>query len=285
MRTSWRGCLAALVVCVAVTPVNADVLGLPSSSGWTGHGSRALRLPDGVPPELLVDSPGSTPLYFSRTTDDPPAEVDAQATTSPYEMHGAIEASGYADTYRVGGFFRDELFVESANGDPVEIELVFGVTGTWDVLGPDPFGLLRVLWMSPAGGGTFLPIAWGDAVNLDGTSAASDVFDLDLTLSSAQYGNVVASGTYLPTTVTLYGDVRNASIDWSHTLVLNAVNVLQGGRVLGADEYTIFSTNGTAAFAPFERRLPTQVPEPAVLLLVGVALIGVASRVRRVRHW
>ena len=280
MRTSRsRWCLwAAAVACCVTTTASADTLGVSTPVGWSGYGSRMLRFPVSGAPVMVVDAPGSTEVDYSAGS---PYPVEAWALTNPYVMRGAIAASGDPDTMRVGGFFRDELYVESADGNPVDVELVFHVTGTWEVLGTDPFGLLRALWMYPDGSiSSFGALAWADAATIDGTSASTGTFDLDIVLSSTQYGHVVASGMYLPTSVTLYGDVRNVSLDWANTAVLTDVRLFQEGRRLEAGAFTIVSANGTAAFAGFEQRMPTQMPEPAALVLLGLAALAGATRLR-----
>jgi hypothetical protein len=94
----------------------------------------------------------------------------------------------------------------------------------------------------------------------------SHSFAVSLSTNDFDPSLLIASGSYLPFSLGVYGLARDASLDWSHTISLTSVTAFDAnGNPLAPGDYSLaFATNAAAA---------DPVPEPGTLSLIGVGVI------------
>ncbi|MDP2811103.1 MAG: FxDxF family PEP-CTERM protein [Rhodocyclaceae bacterium] len=100
--------------------------------------------------------------------------------------------------------------------------------------------------------------------------------------ASGDPGYLVQSGSYLPISVGLWGQVKEAHMNWGDTVQLESVHAYQGGVELVAADFTILSQNNEPNFASFAHgTAPVPEPETYALMLAGLGLVGWAARRRK----
>jgi len=117
------------------------------------------------------------------------------------------------------------------------------------------------------------------SISGDETSdSVSGTFSLSLTGSDS--GNLFESGTYLPYTIGMWGDVVNGSIAWNGVELADVIVTDADGNIPDPDTYLLQSANGSLALASFENP-PAAVPVPGAAWLFSFGFAGIAGLRRR----
>ena len=271
---------------------------------WVVRDSR-LGVPDTVAETWYEDSHGH---WVPGEEEDEwvGGSVETWSQVAPYAFRGYNAVSNFGDVHS-GGFFRDEIFFETYNGAPGCLEFDFGIqffiaVGPYagarsrfglnllgyigeDVIIDDPndlpsdFAVLSDFWRE-------LTVDQNGDIKLNGESYESDwlSFDDTVTISTNANGHLLASGTYVPLSFTLWTDTNNGYAEWGNTVVLEDVRVYdENHNLLDPTQYTLRSEHNDQNF-PFENQMPGTVPEPATVVvwsvLGGLGLMA-ARRQRR----
>jgi hypothetical protein len=282
----WQGAVLAATVFVSATP--AFALGVPSPLGLQGNGSKIIGVDLLNPPNYLTVLTQQTKTTVNTSTDTgkySTAIVTGQAKTSDYVSRGSITASGHdADTsyFRAGGYFKDELYFESKNNQAAVIEFVFNVNANAKLLADGGRANLSLSW-TYYDGSTNTSLSYKPFLNVTGKAGQSGTFNNTVTLATndANEANTIASGTYLPFTLGIWGDVANATASWENMISLADVLVKDtAGNLLDSQDYILRSANDSNYFAAFENP-PAAVPLPSSLLMFSLASAGIAGLRRR----
>ena len=277
----WQGALLAATVFVTAPPSFA--LGLDSPLGLQGNGSKIIGVDLLNPPNYLnvLASDSKPEVNASTKTSYSDSVVNGWAEMSAYGGQGAISASGHnANTsfYRAGGYFKDELYFEAKNNQAAVIEFVFNVNATAKLLTDGGKADLALCW-TYFDGMSNTELSYTPFLSLTGKAGQSGAFNgaMTLAMTNTNSANLFASGTYLPFTFGIWGDVANAEASWDNIISLADVLVKDtNGNILAAQDYILRSANGSKYFAAFENP-PAAVPLPSSLLMFSLASAGIAG--------
>lgn len=278
MKKSLNFLFSAIMALGVVTAPGAVAapLGYQDPLGWAGSGARInsnnANVVSDVSPDANVTTYISHDVYM--------ASINGWAESSAYVLKGSIYASGTDDEWQAGGYFRDELYFATANGQPAELALTFSVAASGEV-GPGGYAWLNLgmnVPMTP-----IPPTDWyylSNKMLINETAEGQFSTSTAVTLKSTDWFSdyLVQSGSYLPISVGLWGTVKDASLSWGDTVQLVSVQAYQGGLELDASQFTILSNNHEAYF---DNLAHGAVPVPAAAWLLGsglLGLIGVAWR-------
>lgn len=282
-KTYWQGALLAAGVFASAAPASA--LGLNSSLGLQGNGSKIIGVDLLTPPYMTVPAQQtSSTVNTSTSTSYSNTIVNGWATTSDYASRGAITASGHnANTsfYRAGGYFQDELYFESKNNQAAVVEFVFNVNANARLLADGGRADLSLYWTTSDGVAN-TDLSYTPFLDITGKAGQSGAFNgtVTLAMNDANSANSIASGTYLPFTLGVWGDVADATASWENMISLADVLVKDtSGHILATQDYILRSANGSVYFSSFQNPAAA-VPLPSSLLLLSLAIAGLAG-VRR----
>jgi hypothetical protein len=265
----------------ATTPeaLAADPLGYAAPLGWAGSGARInIFNPTFTNMESELSPLANVPTYVEHGDYMDMEDVYGWSGSSAYVLKGHIRAAGTADEWQAGGYFRDELYFATANGQPAELAFTFSVVAYGSV-GPGGFAQLNLGWNVPVAPLT-TPTDWHFLSNkmlIDTTTEGSFSTTTTVTLKSTDWvpEYLVQSGSYLPISVSLWGSVKEASLYWGNTVQLLSVQAYQGGVALDASDFTILSQNNEVYFDTFAHgTAPIPEPETWVMLLAGLGLVS-----------
>ena len=304
------GCLQVAFL-ISSTAAQPTEIGVPAPVGWQGTGARyiAFDLNGFTVLEEDVHLGVLNSESHLMIDDDPTwASVDVL----PWEMYGYVENDGGLlpeEGRRAGGFFRDEIYVASTSGDPLQVEYQFSLEtllGSLDAFTGESVAQFTLsMGYYPDGESTFAngtfrlldffnvevtaeeqfvpgPPYLYRVVQEDWDQGIQDFSELDLVEDDYYYSDVVtlstngqdaglevASGTWLPISIGLWGNSHQSNIDWSNSFTVEEVVVLDAatGNLLAPFEYAAVSRNDN---------FPSngEIPEPATLLLL-LGAVGV----------
>ena len=228
--------------------------------------------------------------------------ADAFAQADYYELHGEInhqydnswvygvfgggdnqieEPNTWANgEWTLGTFFRDEIFLETVNGQDADINLVFNVNAHADFEEGYAYDhpeemvakfRLAAGFLSDDGYYDFGNYIQDDLIN----NPLNDQL-ITMTISNLE------SGTYMPFSIGAIGTVYNSYIDFGNTVTLSNVYVEQNGVRLDPSQYTLTAVSGDSRFPS---NTPAPVPEPTTLLLSGMGLLMAGVCLRRKMGW
>jgi hypothetical protein len=258
----------------------ASTLGNSVPFNWAGNGARVnfydeFGNPMDPPPALITTTNvnETTSTYYEDET------MGAWAESSAYVLKGSVGNSKNTE-WQAGGYFRDELYFETYNGQPAELALTFSIEASGEVY--EPWGdtletghaWLNISMNVPIDSEPSGWIYLSQQTLLYQTTADSFSINSQVTLKSTDWDsqNLVGSGTYLPLSISLWGTANNAYLNWGDTVQLVNVQVFQKGVALDDSQFTILSNNGESYFSAFEH---TTVPIPGALWLLGSGLAGI----------
>ena len=254
--------------------VPAFALGLADPLAYQGNGSRVIDTgtPDWPLPVTIVAEHLSNSINDATAVSCSGNNISASASTSDYRFGGSVSATGHDTAWRSGGYFQDELYFES-DGGSASIEFVFDVSVSaqlYNVEGRTDLSASMSYW----DGISYTTVGYEPVLSLSG-SQSSFTGDWRFAFSLDE----CESGTYLPYTIGIWGDVVNGALSWNGELV--DVIVTDGeGNNLDPESYLLRSNNGSLAFAGFENP-PSDIPVPATAWLFGLGFAGLAGLRRR----
>jgi hypothetical protein len=295
-RKKWFLGFVILLLGIAISAPHtvAAPLGYVDPLGWAGSGARVNIYVPGDP----VYTPAielSTSANYTTAVDYWSGVSGASAESSAYVLKGTVYTGENTD-YQAGGYFRDEIYFATYNGQPAELALTFSVAASGYVYGSSTYApytghaLLNIAFNVPIAPLTD-PISWNylsQYMLIDAQTEGAFSTSATVTLKSTDSDptNLVQSGAYLPFTVSLWGLANNASLDWANTVELVGVQAFQNGLELDISQFTVMSNNNEGFFSNYTHVMePTNaVPEPSTILLLSAGLAGVGFLRRRFKN-
>lgn len=279
------GLTAVILAFFSSTTSFAFDIGLESPREWQGNGARVQWYPldygsqtvEAI--DLKYQKNATTRAYYQ--SDDERGYIDGWGQSAYKDLKGAVSASGYGDRlWQAGGYYRDEIFFTTKNGQPADLAITFNVYATGYTLAEmdDAKAFLSIGWGYY--GSVINPHTLGQQMLIDLSGADQyREFDGTVTMHSGEStfsndgdGYLIKSGTYVPYSVGVWGTVNNGALDWAHTVGFVGFTVFQEGRQLASDEFTIVENVGA-------------IPEPEsyAMLIAGLGLLGLVARRRKLR--
>jgi hypothetical protein len=264
---------------IASTSVFAETIGVTIPRDWAGNGVRIQSYPSGVRTEQAVDLTDKNEVAASASYDL--SDIEGWGQSKNKELKGYVDAEGYDYRWQAGGFYRDQIYIETANGLPVDLAMTFHITATGNTYdADDASAFLSLGWNLYYGSGSldYQTLGYSTLIDLAGASL-SDSYSSNVTLhtvdspfSSDGNGYLIQSGTYVPYSVSVWGTVINGNLDWGNTVEFVGYTAFQNGVQLTANEFTIREGIQSAP-----------VPEPSTILLLGLGLAALAGAGRKFR--
>jgi hypothetical protein len=269
---------AAFLPFVFLSEGFAAEIGATKPKFWQGNGARVFEWPT---PDLSsrVEWATDQKTFQDATTraDYLSAaggqSVEAMGESRYKELKGLVSASGYSGVWESGGYYRDEIFFSTANGQPAVLALTFNVSATGSTHASDnASALLTIGWGTYFGIQSYRDFGSETLIDLSGPNT-SVVFGDQVTLRTSKLDYLVASDRYVAFSVGLWGKVNEGELDWSHTAGFVSYSAFQDGIQLAPDQFTVLEGVGVPA-----------VPEPGTyaMFLAGLGLIGAITRRRKV---
>ena len=262
--------LVALSPLWMVAPVRADVIGLadPLDMPALLQNSRLIYGPGGV-------NLSGNPINF---TDTSVFGGTATALIAGTTFTGSIDAPNTADGafVQAGSFWRDQLYVTSADGSPISV--AFDFTISYHLTSHGGYGSFYLAMDNSWANALYPDITY--AVYSESTvmlNEGAGAFVTSVRTNDLDPGLLVGDGLYLPFSLGMYGRISDATLDWSQTILLTGIRAFdQSGNQLSPDQFTASFVSGL--------QVPgVSVPEPSALGLLTVGLVVSAWRRRRAR--
>jgi hypothetical protein len=252
-------------------------IGAMNPKYWQGNGARVFEWPT---PDLSsrVEWATDQKTFQDATTRADylsaagAQSVEAMGQSRYKELKGLVSASGYSGVWEAGGYYRDEIFFSTANGQPADLALTFNISATGSTHASDnASALLTIGWGTYYGIVSYRDLGAETPISLSGPNA-SVVFDDQVTLRTSKLGHLVASDRYVAFSVGVWGKVNEGSLDWSHTAGFVGYSAFQDGIRLAPDQFTIVEGVGVPAIPE---------PETYAMFLAGLGMIGAIARRRK----
>ncbi len=248
-------------------------LGVENPYNWYGTGAR-LNADGNTIAEDINTTPGGTAGDSHLDTGDVNGDAHYQTTQdiSLYEFHGFLKTEGYGYNYSSGGFFRDEFYIETYNGESADIAISFDVSLTMETFSNDSYASFLL-----TGGfydnGTYQQAMGGTySVSLENVTDFLSVDHKTVTLYNMYNfpGFCIESGKYYGFSIGAWGYSKNSVVDWSNSIYFSDIVVSQDDVPLTEDQYTF-------------RLASNSVPVPTTILLLGSGLFGLAGLRKRLK--
>lgn len=268
------GFAAAFLPLVVSTAGLAADIGQVDPKFWQGNGARVFEWPT---PDLSsrVEWAADQKAFQDATTqanyyhDAGGQSVEAMGQSKYKELKGLVSASGYSGLWEAGGYYRDEIFFSTANGQPADLAVTFNISATGNTnASDDASALLTITWGNYYGRQGYRDLGAETLISLTGANK-SGTFNEEVTMRTSDLGHLVTSGRYVAYSVGVWGKVNEAQLDWSNTVGFFNYSVFQNGIALAPDQFTIVEGVGVPAIPE---------PETYAMFLAGLGLIGAIAR-------
>lgn len=275
-----KGVVLGAVVLGNVMPAYALGESKAKAKRFQGNGSRIIDtgkpgpvLPVTIKAEKIKTKSNTTSSvhYFGNN-------IFASATTSDYGFSGSVAASGYANAWRAGGYFHDEVAFRTVNPGTYSIDFIFNVNANAQLYkgGQTDLAMTLSYWDGQAYASQdtkYLLSASGNNIN----KSVSGKYQLSLTgIDSTNFING-GNTAFLPYTIGLWAGAVNGSISWCNVVLTDVFVKDSQGVILNPASYDLNSDS--LAFNSVTAQAP--VPVPGAVWLLGFGLAGLAAVRRR----